>query len=216
MKKIAIIGLMLLLTACDKQESQPITSSQTSNSQLSQKTVMDKAIETISENSEAFKKSTQIADIFALQSAMQKTGIQQDDGIKWQERLAKAKSEQEVKAILQEQINAVTQMKSELQGVKLHSQEVKKIRDDLVNGAEIIANAQNKMMAMNLNDPNIQTHLVPLTNDIAKGGAILFGANDRFFALVQSLGFTSNEEAKQYYENYKGQFEQFKHNTQSQ
>lgn len=209
--KFLIIGLLTLLTACDKQESQPLSE----NTQTTQTpTVVDKAIQKASENSEVFKKSTQISDIFALQSAIEKAGIKQEDGIKWQNRLAQAQSEEEAKAVLQEQINALMAMKKELQSVKLHSQELGKIRDELINGADIMLTAENQLMSMNFNDPQIQEKLSTINADIIKGGTIIFGANERFMALVKSLGFATNDEAKQYYEHYKGQFEQFKQNAQ--
>lgn len=209
--KFLIIGLLALLTACNKQESQPL-SENTHTTQTP--TVVDKAIQKASENSEVFKKSTQISDIFALQSAMEKAGIKQEDGIKWQTRLAQAQNNQEVKAILQEQFNAITAMKKELQRIKLHSQEVNEIRNELINGAEIVLAAEQKLISIDFNDPKIQEKITPVNNDIAKGGTIIFEANERFMALVKSLGFATNDEAKQYYEHYKGQFEQFKQNAQ--
>lgn len=209
--KFLIIGLLALLTACDKQKSQPL--SENTQTQKTQ-TVTDTAIQKASENSEIFKKSTQIADVFALKTAMEKSGIKQDDAIKWQSRLAQAQSEQEVKAILQEQINALMAMKKELQSVKLHSQELGKIRNELINGADIMLTAEKQLMSMNLNDPQIQEKIAPINNDIIKGGTIIFGANERFMSLIQSLGFATNEETKQYYDHYKSQFEQFKQNAQ--
>lgn len=220
------VSLALLLTACDKPEPVSHTDNHTQTQAVqkqenttpaqtaepSEHSVVDKAIVSAGEKSELFKKSTQMADIWALQNALQKVGVKPDDGIKWQQRLAQAKSDEEVKAILNEQIAQLTKTVDELEKIKLHDPEVIMIKEGLKNGAKVVLNAQKQFVNMDLSDPNINQKLMPLTSDIMNGGQMIFKANDDFMKLVQSLGFGTNEEAVAYYELYKQQFEQFQSN----
>lgn len=242
-KSLSILALALLLSACDKAEqSAPMSSSdetpkssvqtntqneqaqtvnneitppQTQTAKSNESSVIDKLISmTGGDKTEMIKKSTQITDIWALQTAMSKSGIKPDDGVKWQMRVAQAQNEQEVKAILNEQIAKMTITANELEKVRLQDPQVIAIKDGLKKGIEIILNAENKFIAMDFNDPNLDSKLAPIAQDMLYGGQIMMKANDDFLKLVNSLGFKTNEEAKQYYEHYKSQFEQFKHNAQ--
>lgn len=220
------VSLALLLIACDKPEPVSHTDNYTQTQAVqkqenttpaqtaepSEHSVVDKAIVSAGEKSELFKKSTQMADIWALQNALQKVGVKPDDGIKGQQRLAQAKSDEEVKAILNEQIVQLTKTVDELEKIKLHDPEVIMIKEGLKNGAKVVLNAQKQFVNMDLSDPNINQKLMPLTSDIMNGGQMIFKANDDFMKLVQSLGFGTNEEAVAYYELYKQQFEQFQSN----
>lgn len=221
------LSLAVLLTACDRPEPSATHTSNNNEPQTLQKqendtpaqtaepsepSAVDKVIATAGEKSELFKKSTQMADIWALQNALQRVGVKPDDGIKWQQRLAQAKNESEVKAILNEQMVQLTKTIEELEKLKLHSPEVIMIKEGLKNGTKVVLNAQKQFVNMDLNDPNINQKLMPLTNDIVNGGQMIFKANDDFIKLVQSLGFSTNEEAASYYELYKQQFEQFQSN----
>lgn len=239
-KSLAILALALALSACDKaeQSSAPISSSETPKSSVqataqteqaqtvnhepappqaqttkTESSVMDKLISmTGGDKTEMIKKSTQITDIWTLQNAMSKNGMKPDDGIKWQARLAQAQSEQEAKAILNEQIAKLTITVNELDKVRLQDPQVIAIKDGLKKGAETILNAEKQFVAMDFNDPNLESKIAPITQEMLHGGQMVMRANDDFIKLVNSLGFKTNEEAVMYYEHYKSQFEQFKHN----
>lgn len=239
-KSLAILALALALSACDKaeQSSAPISSSETPKNSVqattqteqaqtvnheptppqaqttkTESSVMDKLISmTGGDKAEMIKKSTQIMDIWALQNAMSKNGMKPDDGVKWQARLAQAQSEQEAKAILNEQIAKLTITVNELEKVQLQDPQIIAIKDGLKKGAETILNAEKQFVAMDFNDPNFESKITPITQDMIHGGQIIMRANDDFIKLVNSLGFKTNDEAVMYYEHYKSQFEQFKHN----
>lgn len=239
-KSLAILALALALSACDKaeQSSAPISSSETPKSSVqataqteqaqtvnneptppqaqttkTESSVMDKLISmTGGDKAEMIKKSTQIMDIWALQNAMSKNGMKSDDGVKWQARLAQAQSEQEAKAILNEQITALTITVNELEKVQLRDPQVIAIKNELKRGSQIILDAQKQFVTMDFNDPNFESKIAPVSQDLIRGGNIGVKAKDDLFKLVNTLGFKNDAEAVAYYEHYKSQFEQFKHN----
>lgn len=237
-KSLSILALALLLGACSKTEntqpmtdtnSQPAPSTQSKQVQTTHHTashdnnqsktntqassVVDKLVSlTGGDKSEMIKKSTQIMDIWALQNAMSKNGMKPDDGVKWQTRLAQAQNEQEVKAILSEQIAKLTITVSELEKVQLKDPQIIAIKDNLQKGTQTILNAEKQFVAMDFNDPNLNSKVMPITQEMLHGGQMVMRANDDFIKLVNSLGFKTNEEAVAYYEHYKAQFEQFKNN----
>lgn len=115
--------------------------------------------------------------------------------------------------VIQEQINALTTMIHELQRLKLHSQEVKSIQNELIAGANKMLTAEKELLTMDLQNPN-NVRLNIINQEVIASGQMLMQANDELIKLVQSLGFSTDAEAQAYYEHYKQQFEQFKHNSQ--
>lgn len=240
-KSLSILAMALLLSACNKAEqSAPMSSSdetpkssvqantqneqaqtvnnettlpQTQTAKTNESSVMDKLISmTGGDKTEMIKKSTQIMDIWALQNAMSKSGMKSDDGVKWQARLAQAQSEQEAKAILNEQITALTIAVNELEKVQLRDPQVIAIKNELKRGSQIILDTQKQFITMDFNDPNFESKIAPVSQDLIRGGNIAVKAKDDLFKLVNTLGFKNDAEAVAYYEHYKAQFEQFKNN----
>lgn len=212
--KILVIAMIAMtLGACDK--STPAnTQSAADNlkSTAAENTAVESKATTQPTKPAELQKSAQLADMAALRTAIKKTNVKPDSGIKWQMRLAQAKNEQEAKAILTEVIQDSTQMLDELQKVKLTSPEVIAIQQQLIEGTQITLNALKQFLAMDLNDPNIEQKMTPINNEIVKGSQITLKASEEFIGLMQSLGLNTDKETMQYYEHYKGQMEQFKQN----
>lgn len=158
----------------------------------------------------ANNKARQTHDVVAISSAMQKLNLSFDVGQKWQARLAGATSEQEVRQVLNEQLTTATQIQNELAKLTLYSDEGKQIAGQLSTGVQTTHNAIQQLSALDFSDPNLESKVAPINQQVLAGGQNMFMAAEALLQLRQSLGFKNNEEAMRYYQAYKQQFEALK------
>lgn len=153
------------------------------------------------------EKALQLHDVAALAQAVKRSGIQSDDAQKWQRQIEQATNEQEIKRVLKEQLNASNKLLSEVSKVNMRSQEGKRITQQLTDGTQKIQQATKQMLALDLTDPNLNSKIMPIMQQIYEGGQLNFAAMDSFLQMTKALGFASNEEAIQAYQQQKHLFE---------
>lgn len=159
-------------------------------------------------------KAQQIHDVAVIAQAVKRSGVQLDDAKKWQTQLEQATSEQAAKQVLKEQLDTSNRLLSEMSKVQPRSQEGKHIIWQLNHGTQKTQQALRQLLALDFTDPDLNQKLAPIMQQAYEGGQLNFAAIDAFLQLAKELGFNSNEEAIQTYQQQKHMFEAATQNYQ--
>lgn len=199
-------------SALTSSQTPSATTASTSSATLSTSHVGQVDVSKLSpEKVEMLEKSKKIGDIIALQQAYLRANSYQngmDKAMQWQQRLISAKSDAEIREVFNEQMVLMDNLLREVNNVKLYTPEVQSIADKMKRGIEQTKSAYQQMSKLNLMDPTLGGQAQPLMEQVTQGGGLIFSAHDDLIKLVQSLGFTTNDEAMTYYQHAKQQFNQ--------
>lgn len=197
MTKISIATILattFLLTACDNastkhDETQP-NQEQTAKTGIVENT--KQVLESIN------TKSNQLSDIFAIQQAMQRTGATPELQTIWQEKAAQAKTQADVKAILNEQLAVTQKIHDEMAKLTPASQEGQQIVQKIDTAAQQMTTALQVMNSLNLEDANNVEKIAQATLQMQEGSNLMFGGLNEFVELLKSLGMENTEALEKY------------------
>lgn len=197
MTKISILIILaatLLLTACDNAaiqngETQP-NQGEAAKTGIVENT--KQVLESIS------TKSNQLSDIFAIQQAMQRAGATPDLQTIWQQKAAQAKTQADVKAILNEQLTVTQNIHNEMSKLTPTSQEGQQIVQKIDTAAQKMTTALQTMIALNLEDVNNVQNIAQATLQMQEGSNLMFGGLNEFVELLKSLGMENTEALEKY------------------
>lgn len=135
-------------------------------------------------------------DIATLTIALKKSGIAQMQGkeAEWNTRLAQAKSDAEIKMVLQEQLNAYRRANEALAGLKMQSEQGKATYAQLKSGLQGTQDILERLQKVDLTQPQGTVLANELLPQIKQHGRDIVSGTIQLMEMMKTNGFDFNEQ----------------------
>lgn len=197
-KYFVLVFLTVLLAACGDASSKnttKINDTQSNKDELDKTGIVENARQVLDTLN---VKSTQLSDMWAIQQAIQRTGVTPDIEQVLKHKMTQVKNQADVKTIINEQLVLTQNLQDELNGLELQSQEGKDIVQKTTDAAQKMHNGLQTIIALDLQNPNDMAAINQAVMQIQEGTNALFDSMNDFLNLAKDLGFDTKVAIEKY------------------